>query len=190
MRRTLPLAVLLAVALAAVPTLGAPATSKTRIVGFPPYVLGTDLPRMLSADPELSLGDYPRWANTLVTRNYGRSIVAPIGGINYIALVGLQFWRGRLAVVVLKWPARSFRSVSAWRRGAADTQNWIMMRYALEAVSGYVASGPAWTIDMTDAAGNRLSAWSLEQPHEITMAYLWAPYAKALESAPAPEAGY
>lgn len=191
MKRSLPFVVLLTVALVGAPALGAPVTPRTMITGFPPYVLGEDIQTVLSADPELSTGVYPRWTTDLLTRNYGRSIVAPIGGINYIGLIGLQFWRGRLAVVVLTWPARTFHSASAWRHAAAAVRNRITMNYAAGAVNKHVAvSGQAWTIDMADAEGNMLSAWSLARPYEITTVYVWAPYAKALDTAPAPEAGY
>ncbi len=191
MRPTLSLVILVTVALAGAAALGAPATPKTAITGFPPYVLGENIQTVLSADPELSPGAYPLWTTDLLTRNYGRSIVAPIAGINYIGLVGLQFWRGRLAVVILTWPARAFHSASAWRHAAANVRNRITMSYAPGAVREHVAaSGQAWTIEMADAEGNMLSAWSLERPYEITTVYLWAPYAKALETAPAPEGGY
>jgi hypothetical protein len=191
MKHMLPLILLLAVALAGAPALGAPITPKTAITGFPPYVLGENIETVLGADPELSTGVYPLWTTDLLTRNYGRSIVAPIGGVNYIGLVGLQFWRGRLAVVILQWPARAFQSVSAWRHAAAAVRNQIMMSYAPGAVKGHLAvSGQAWMIDLADTKGNVLSAWSLERPNEITTVYLWAPYARALETAPGPEGGY
>jgi len=191
MRLTLSLIVLVAVALAGAPALGAPMPPKTAITGFSPYVLGEDIQTVLGADPELSPGTYPIWATDLLTRNYGRSIVAAIGGTNYIGLVGLQFWRGSLAVVILKWPARGFQSASAWRHAAEAVRNRIMMNYASGAVRGHVAgSTQAWTIELADAGGNVLSAWSLERPYEITTVYLWTPYAKALQTAPAPEGSY
>jgi hypothetical protein len=113
-----------------------------------------------------------------LTRNYGRSIVAPVGGIGYIGLVGLQFWRGRLAVVALTWPVRAFIQPRLGVMLAAAVRNRITMSYAPSAVREHVVvSGQAWTIEMADAEGNVLSAWSLERPYGITMVYLWASYA-------------
>src|SRR6516162_8736172 len=87
------------VSLLAVPGagLGAAPAQPTVISGFSPYILGTGIGTVLRADPELTHGNYPLWARDLLTRQYGRSLVAPIGGVNYIALLGLQFWQGRLA---------------------------------------------------------------------------------------------
>jgi hypothetical protein len=134
MNRALPLMGLLALALAA-PAVGAPNTPSTAITGFPPYTLGTQIRVVLRADPELAPGNYPLWTNDLPTQKYGRSIIASIGGVNYIALLGLQFWRGRLAAVILKWPARGFDSIAAWRLEAEN------VHYRNEGARGDLAFG-------------------------------------------------
>ncbi len=190
MRRILPLIALLALGFC-VPAIGAPNLPKTAISGFVPYVLGTGTREVLRADPELATGNYPEWTNNLLTQRYGRSMVVPIGGVNYIATLGLQFWQGRLAVIILKWPTRSLEAASNWQYAAENLHKLIMSTYAKELIKKHtVTSASVWTIDLTDAQGNEFSAWSGDRPFDITMAYLWAPYAKALESAPVPEGDY
>jgi hypothetical protein len=161
------------------------------INGFSPYILGTAIHTVFRADPELTRGNYPVWARELFTYQYGRSIVAPVGGVSYIALLGLQFWQGRLAAVVLQWPASSFDSESGWRTAASSLRNRIAVAYARVAYKRFaLTSQSIWSIDLADAQGNALSAWSIERPHVISVAYLWAPYVKALESRPAAEGDY
>jgi hypothetical protein len=171
--------------------LGAPPVQPTVINGFSPYILGAGIRTVLRADPELTHGNYPLWARDLFTYQFGRSLVAPIGGVNYIALLGLQFWQGRLAAVILQWPASSFDSESAWRKASASLRNRIAVAYAAAAHKRFaLTSESAWSIDLADAQGNALSAWSIDRPYVISVAYLWAPYVKALESPPGSESGY
>ena len=181
------------VSLLAVPGagLGAAPAQPTVISGFSPYILGTGIETVLRADPELSHGNYPLWTRDLLTRQYGRSLVAPIGGVNYIALLGLQFWQGRLAAVILQWPASSFDSESDWHKAASSLRNRIAVAYAGAAHKQFaLTSESIWSIDLVDGEGNALSAWSIDRPYVISVAYLWAPYAKALESLPGSESGY
>jgi hypothetical protein len=173
------------------PAFGGPSAPQAVIAGFAPYILGTATQEVLSADPELARGNYPVWTNNLLTQRYGRPLVAPLRGFNYIATVGVQFWQGRLAVVILKWPATAFDSVSRWRHAAETLHTRIISAYAKEVVKDHtVSSGSVWKMDLADSKGNELSAWSNDRPLEITMVYLWAPYAKALESTPTPESNY
>lgn len=191
MRSVVLLVVLLPLALSGAPALSAPSAAKPAITGFPPYLLGTESQAVIRTDPELSPGNYPLWTRDLLTQNYGRSIVAPLGGANYIAVLGVQFWQGRLAVVILKWPAKAFESASAWRHAAESLYKSITANYAHEAVKQrVVTSGPTWTVDLADREKNMLSAWSIDRPYEITVVYLWGPYAKALESARTPVGSY
>jgi hypothetical protein len=181
----IPLLIALLTLVLGAPTLGAATPPKTAITGFAPYILGMATREVLRADPELARGNYPTWTNTLLTQRYGRSIVAPIGGVNSIATLGLQFWQGRLAVVTLKWPTTAFDSASDWRHAAENLHRRITSTYANEVVKKHtVISASVWMIELVDAQGNEFSAWSGERPFDITMAYLWSPYAKALESAP------
>jgi hypothetical protein len=49
---------------------------------------------VLRADQELTPGHYPFWARDLLTLQCGRSLIASSEGVNYVALLGLQFYRG------------------------------------------------------------------------------------------------
>jgi hypothetical protein len=190
MRRTL-LLIVLPVLVLGIPVLGATSAPKTAITGFAPYILGMGTREVLRADPELATGNYPMWSNNLLTQRYGRAIVTSISGVNSVATLGLQFWRGRLAVVILKWPSTAFGSVSDWRHAAEDLHNRITGAYASEIVKRHtVISASVWMIDLADAQGNQFSAWSNDRPLDIAIVYLWAPYVKALEAAPAPDSGY
>jgi len=183
MWRVVSLVALLALALG-VPALGGPSPRQAAIAGFAPYILGAGTREVLRADPELAAGNYPMWTNDLPTQRYGRPIVAPIGGVNYIATLGLQFWQGRLAVVILKWPATAFGSVADWRRAGENLHRRMTSTYANEVVKkNTVVSASLWMMDLADPEGNALSAWSNDRPLDIAMAYLWAPYVKALETA-------
>jgi hypothetical protein len=161
------------------------------INGFSPYILGTEIRTVFRADPELTRGNYPLWAHELFTYQYGRSLVAPIGGVNYIALLGLQFWQGRLAAVILQWPASSFDSEYEWHKAAASFRNRIAVAYAGAAHKRFaLTSESVWSIDLADAEGNALVAWSIDRPYVISVAYLWAPYVRGLESLPGSGSGY
>lgn len=189
-RMAAPVAQLALLVLSA-PALGGPGAPKTAIAGFAPYILGTETRDVLSLDPELATGNYPVWTNSLLTRKYGRSMVVAIGGVNHIATLGLQFWQGRLAVLILKWPTTAFDSMPAWRLAAVNFQRQIAGTYANNVVKRHtVISTSVWMMDLADSEGNELSAWSNGRPNEIAIVYLWAPYARALWSTPTPASNY
>jgi hypothetical protein len=192
MRWILILSLIVLLFAAAIPNSGvaAQAATTTPIKGFAPYILGTPTAAVLGADRELRHGPYPLWARGLATRQYGRSLIFSIGGRSYLAVLGLQFWQERLAAVIVQWPASSFDSLAAWREAAAALRPQLRTTYAAAHLKQFeLTSESVWSFDLADADGNSLSAWSIDRPYIITVAYLWGPYVKALESA-APDGGY
>jgi hypothetical protein len=177
MRKTPALVLGLLVAMVSgVPGLAEREAPRTAITGFPPYNLGAEVASVLKADPALQAGAQQRLNGRPATRSYSRKILAPINGITYQAMLVVQFWQGDLAAVEIHWPLSAFYSFAEQRQVAYDLEEQIAGTYATDLIKtrarGYLV--------FADAQGNLLQVFDDRAHFELSLTYLWAPFAEAI----------
>jgi hypothetical protein len=160
-------------------------SAETVVHGFLPYLLGAPLEDLAAAGEAGSAkGAWPVWHPGLGDTS-GRALEAPIGDRRYRAGLGLQWWRNRLAAVVLEWPAASFQSPDAWREASRRLHDDLVAHYAPKVVArNNSAQDGRMIVEIADADGNRLVATAAEGA--IGLAYVAAEFEAAIH-APAPE---
>lgn len=167
---------------------------RTSIVGFPPYLLGVDQAVILSSDQALSAGNWPFYSSRVETVRLGKRIVAPIGGQNYAADLGLEFLSAKLAVVIIHWPFRSFDTASEWRRATRNLYEQLISVYDQSLMTkdspGIRTSGGGGLVEWQDTAGNRLTLLSSSDRFTVWLTYRTPEYIRAFDASPEPKGNY
>lgn len=165
--------------------------TRTSITGFPPYMLATDENATLASNPGFNRGSRVLWSSAVQTTAYSKKINAPIGGRNYPALLVLQFLQKKLGVVLISWSSEAFGSVGDWRSSGEDLYNQLKSAYSFDLVKEHLPPfRGAPMMHFQDLRGNRLQFFSSAERFTISLGYLWAPYASALDRAPTPRGNY
>lgn len=164
---------------------------KEFIIGYPPYTFGVTVNAARKLNPALRSGATYYWASDPATANWSAPIAAPIGGTPYRALLTLQFYRGTLAAILIHWPVSAFSTVSSWRIAIADLHTELRETYdALLHRTSFSGIGGAGVEEYRDARGNRLILRASRERFNMSLVYLLAAYADAVDKVPTPKGNY
>jgi hypothetical protein len=191
------LALGLVVLLGAAP-LAAAESKRSFIVGFPPYILGADQKTVLGSG-KLTSGSRIVFSDKVPTTRFSTNTSVFLGGSSYRAELSVEFWDGRLAIVLLHWPQSAFPSVGEWRARSTDLYFQLINTYESSLIkSDSVQSIPhrgehsaptlrfAGTITLTDSTGSQLIMRSDDSQTALTLVYVWGRYKLALDRVPQP----
>ncbi len=167
--------------------------ARTAVTGVPPFLLGTPMATVLSANRTLQPSNDT--CSALRTTNYSSRVVAPIGGYPYTAELLLCFYQGNLGAIRLRWSSMAFmNSVEDWRSGMRTLADQLAKSYAPQLIKRNIIDDDlGGRVEIRDNQGNILTMVSNSTDDDtlsLTIWYLGGSYDHALNGQPTPVGSY